>query len=73
MGGQYCGRVLTLLAKRRHDDIMRLTYAGFRREDTAAQKLEKLEAVLAPATSDLGEAAPLLAGEVRIARVERRN
>ena len=35
--------------------------AGFRREDTAAQRLDKLEAVLAQATDDLGEAAPLLA------------
>jgi class 3 adenylate cyclase len=35
--------------------------AGFRREDTAAQRLDKLEAMLAQATNDLGEAAPLLA------------
>jgi predicted ATPase len=35
--------------------------AGFRREDTAEQRLDKLEAVLAQATNDLGEAAPLLA------------
>ena len=34
--------------------------AGFRREDTADQRLDKLEAVLAQATNDLGEAAPLL-------------
>jgi tetratricopeptide (TPR) repeat protein len=35
--------------------------AGLRREDTAAQRLDKLEAVLSQATDDLGEAAPLLA------------
>ncbi len=35
--------------------------AGFRREETAEQRLDKLEAVLAQATNDLGEAAPLLA------------
>jgi class 3 adenylate cyclase len=34
--------------------------AGFRRDDTAEQKLDKLEAVLRQATDDLGEAAPLL-------------
>jgi class 3 adenylate cyclase len=36
--------------------------AGFRREDTPDQRLDKLEAVLGQATNDLGEAAPLLAG-----------
>jgi predicted ATPase len=35
--------------------------AGFRREDSAAQRFDKLEGVLARATNDLGEAAPLLA------------
>jgi hypothetical protein len=35
--------------------------AGFRREDTGEQRLDKLEAVLAQATNDLDEAAPLLA------------
>jgi class 3 adenylate cyclase len=35
--------------------------AGFRREDTGEQRLDKLEAVLAQATNDLSEAAPLLA------------
>jgi class 3 adenylate cyclase len=35
--------------------------AAFRREDTAEQRLDKLEAVLALAIGDLGEAAPLLA------------
>jgi predicted ATPase len=35
--------------------------AGFRRNDTAEQKLDKLEAVLSQATDGLGEAAPLLA------------
>jgi len=35
--------------------------AGFRREDTDEQRLDKLEAGLAQATNDLSEAAPLLA------------
>jgi hypothetical protein len=35
--------------------------AGFRREDADEQRLDKLEAVLAQATNDLSEAAPLLA------------
>jgi class 3 adenylate cyclase len=35
--------------------------AGFRRDDTDEQRLAKLEAVLARATDDLGEAVPLLA------------
>jgi hypothetical protein len=35
--------------------------AGFLRTDTAEQKLDKLEAVLAQATNDIGEAAPLVA------------
>ena len=35
--------------------------AGFRREDTANERLDKLEAVLAQATDDPGEAVPLLA------------
>ena len=35
--------------------------AGFRRDDTAEQRLDKLEALLAQATNDLGGVAPLLA------------
>jgi class 3 adenylate cyclase/tetratricopeptide (TPR) repeat protein len=35
--------------------------AGFRRDDTDEQRLDKLEAVLAQATNDFSEAAPLLA------------
>jgi class 3 adenylate cyclase len=35
--------------------------AGFRREDAPEEKLDKLEAVLARATNDLGEAVPLFA------------
>jgi class 3 adenylate cyclase/predicted ATPase len=35
--------------------------AGFRREDTADERLDKLEALLARATNDVGEAVPLLA------------
>jgi class 3 adenylate cyclase/tetratricopeptide (TPR) repeat protein len=45
--------------------------AGFRREDTAEQRLDKLEAVLAQATNDLGEAAPLLAVLLSIPTTER--
>jgi class 3 adenylate cyclase/tetratricopeptide (TPR) repeat protein len=40
--------------------------AGFRREDTAEQRLDKLEAVLGQATNDPGEAAPLLAALLSI-------
>jgi hypothetical protein len=40
--------------------------AGFRREDTADERLDKLEAVLAQATNDLREAAPLLAALLSI-------
>jgi energy-coupling factor transporter ATP-binding protein EcfA2 len=35
--------------------------AGFHRDDTAEQRLEKLEATLAQATNDLGAVAPLIA------------
>jgi predicted ATPase len=35
--------------------------AGFRREDTADQRLDKLETVLAQGTNDLNEVVPLLA------------
>jgi class 3 adenylate cyclase len=45
--------------------------AGFRREDTADERLDKLEAVLAQATNDLGEAAPLLAALLSIPTGER--
>jgi class 3 adenylate cyclase/predicted ATPase len=41
--------------------------AGFRRDDTDEQRLNKLEAVLAQATNDLGEAGPLLAALLSIA------
>jgi predicted ATPase len=45
-----------------YPNIMQLKRAaGFRREDTDEQRLVKLEAVLAQATNDLGEAVPLLA------------
>jgi hypothetical protein len=40
--------------------------AGFRREDTAEQRLDKLEAVLIRATNDLGAAVPLLAALLSI-------
>jgi hypothetical protein len=45
--------------------------AGFRREDTADERLDKLEAVLAQATNDLGEAAPLLAALLSLPTGER--
>jgi len=45
-----------------HPSITQLRRAaGFRRDDTDEQRLVKLEAVLAQATIDLGEAVPLLA------------
>ena len=45
--------------------------AGFRREDTADQRLAKLEAVLAQATNDIGEAVPLLADLLSIPTGDR--
>jgi class 3 adenylate cyclase/tetratricopeptide (TPR) repeat protein len=45
--------------------------AGFRREDTDAQRLEKLEAVLAQGTNDLSEAVPLLADLLSIPTGDR--
>jgi hypothetical protein len=45
--------------------------AGFRREDTADKRLDKLEAVLAEATDGLGEAAPLLAALLSLPAGER--
>jgi class 3 adenylate cyclase/tetratricopeptide (TPR) repeat protein len=45
--------------------------AGFRREDTTADRLDKLEAVLARATHDIVEAAPLLAALLSLPSGER--
>ena len=45
--------------------------AGFRRDDTNEQRLIKLEAVLALAANDLGEAVPLLAGLLSIPTGDR--
>jgi predicted ATPase len=45
--------------------------ADFRREDTDAQRLEKLEAVLAQGTNDLSEAVPLLADLLSIPTGDR--
>jgi class 3 adenylate cyclase/tetratricopeptide (TPR) repeat protein len=45
--------------------------AGLRREDTADARLDKLEAVLAQATNDIGEAAPLLAALLSLPVGER--
>jgi predicted ATPase len=45
--------------------------AGFRREHTADERLDRLEAVLAQATDDRGEAAPLLAALLSIPAGER--
>ena len=44
---------------------------GFRREDTAAQRLTKLEALLAQATNDVSGAAPLFADLLSIPTAER--
>ncbi len=45
--------------------------AGFRRDDTNEQRLAKLEAVLALAVNDLGEAVPLLAGLLSVPTGDR--
>jgi class 3 adenylate cyclase/tetratricopeptide (TPR) repeat protein len=45
--------------------------AGFRREDTADQRLAKLEAVLAQATNDLSEVVPLLTDLLSISTGDR--
>jgi predicted ATPase len=45
--------------------------AGFRRDDTADQRLDKLEAVLAQGTNDLSEAVPLLADLLSIPTGDR--
>jgi predicted ATPase len=45
--------------------------SGFRREDTAEQRLAKLEAVLAQGTNDLSEAVPLLADLLSIPTGDR--
>jgi hypothetical protein len=45
--------------------------AGFRRDDTADQRLDKLEAVLAQGTNDLSEVVPLLADLLSVPTSER--
>jgi len=45
--------------------------AGFRREDTTEQRLDKLEAVLAQGTNNLSEAVPLLANLLSIPTGDR--
>jgi hypothetical protein len=45
--------------------------AGFRRDDTDEKRLDKLETVLAQATNDLSEVAPLLADLMSIPKGER--
>jgi predicted ATPase len=45
--------------------------AGLRRDDTADQRLDKLEAVLAQGTNDLSEAVPLLADLLSIPTGDR--
>ena len=45
--------------------------AGFRRDDTDEQRLDKLEAVLAQGTNDLSEAVPLLADLLSIPTGDR--
>src|SRR6516162_8318170 len=45
--------------------------AGFRRDDTDEQRLDKLEAVLAPGTTNLGEVVPLFADWLSIPTGDR--
>jgi class 3 adenylate cyclase/tetratricopeptide (TPR) repeat protein len=45
--------------------------AGFRREDTAEQRLDKLERMLGQATDDLGDAVPLIAALLSIPTGDR--
>jgi len=45
--------------------------AGFRREDTTEQRLDKLEAMLSQATNDLGDDVPLLAALLSIPTGDR--
>ena len=45
--------------------------AGFHRDDTAEQRLDKLEALLAQATNDLSAVAPLLADLLSVPTGER--
>jgi predicted ATPase len=45
--------------------------AGFRREDAAEQRLDKLEALFAQGTNDLSEAVPLLADLLSIPTGDR--
>ena len=45
--------------------------AGFRREDTPEQRLDKLEAVLRHATNDLGDVAPLIADLLSVPTADR--
>jgi len=45
--------------------------AGFRRDDTAQQRLNKLEAVLGQATNNLGDGVPLLAALLSIPTGDR--
>jgi len=55
-----------------HPSIAQLERAaGFRREDTAEERLAKLEEVLAKATNDLSEAVPLLADLLSIRTGDR--
>ena len=55
-----------------HPAIVQLERAaGFRREDTPDQRLDKLEAVLARATNDVGEVAPLIADLLAIPTGDR--
>jgi class 3 adenylate cyclase len=56
-----------------HPSITQLERAaGFRREDTPEQQLNKLEAVLARGTNDLSEAVPLTCSRSRLATAIRR-
>jgi predicted ATPase len=67
LGGEPHTRMRYLCSPHHQDSALYPTIAqleraaGFRREDTAEQRLAKLEAVLAQGTNDLSEAVPLLA------------
>src|SRR5262249_35619000 len=77
LAGEAHTRVRTFCSPHHHDHALYPTItqleraAGFRREDAAEERLDKLEAVLSRATNDLGEAAPLLASLLSLPTGER--
>jgi class 3 adenylate cyclase len=77
LGGEPHTRLRYFCSPHHHDSALYPSIAqleraaGFRREDTAVQRLAKLEAVLAQGTNDLGEAVPLLADLLSIPTGDR--